>query len=397
MIFLLLGVMAYNPPEDSVSYYGVDLVWWQFSRQWDEAYDTSLSAFRTAQGSYDMFYWYQHTEGKVELPCISFFSLRYVYEARFNFQEKVEYHRIEPTFRIFKDFYAHLMISPFYDKRYDEMGAGLSYRPSTHNWIYFYGIMQGFDHNNSMRNILPGPNKDPYGILPFRFEIDGRGELPWLRARLQAELGTHSRQYLDWPDSSYYVWYKDHDRSTISGSLEFQPLRDVWIGAKGAWLRERERTEWPDQDSVIADTILNRWIQPYIFWQATNRINLIGQYRLECFEQGMDSLHYRRNLDVISFMTHWQPFDFLGIEAGYEKFWRYRFRDGDSIPEVWNMSHTHARFIFNAELRFKSGVSFIVKEGIKGNDPFDTFKRFHAHTSVHIYIPLAFINELGKK
>jgi hypothetical protein len=39
---------------------------------------------------------------------------------------------------------------------------------------------------------------------------------------------------------------------------------------------------------------------------------------------------------------------------------------------------------------------FVVKEGIKANEFEKTFHRFHAHTSVQIYIPLGFVDELGK-
>ncbi|MBN2380180.1 hypothetical protein JXM67_10320 [candidate division WOR-3 bacterium] len=398
MFFILLGVLAaYAQPEDSVTYHGTDELWWDFSRYWDEQYETSLSAFRTSQGSYDMFYWYQLYDGKVELPCFSFFNLRYTYHGRYNFEEQVVQHRVEPIFRLYKDFYAHAIIAPFYEKRYDEIGAGLSYRPSTHNWLYVYGIMSGFDHNNSMRHVSPGPARDPYEVLPYRLEIEGRGELPWMKTRLHAELGTHSKQYLDWPDSSWEVWKRDHDRSEVWGRLEFQPIQNLWVGSLAYWKREREQTLWAAKDSVIADTLHHRWIEPYVVWSPTERLELIAQHRIWRYDRGFDSLHYRRDFNILSVKAIWNPVDFLFLHAGYQRQWRYRYVDEEPEDEVWDIPHQISRLVFNGEFRFKSGVMFIVKEGIKANEFAKTFRRFHAHTSVHVYIPLGFLNELGEK
>ncbi len=394
---VLLFFTIFTPPEDSIVYHGVDMISRSFSRYWDDAYDTSISAFRTSQGSYDMFYWFQHHEGKVELPCIGFFSLRYLYYADFTLDHSVEWHRLEPTFRIAPGFYTHIVISPFYKKRYDELGVGASYRPSNRNWIYLYGIMQGFDHNNSMRHIRSGPNKDPYSFLPFRFELDARGELPWLRARAHAEIGTHSVQYLDWPDSTIYVWQRDADKSTAWGRLEFSPVKDLWAGTRISYSLDRSQTLWAEKDSVIADTVLDIWLEPYVSWSPTERLELLCQHRIWRYYHGMDSLNYQRDFNVFSATASWKPLDFLVLEAAFQRQWRYRYIDGDSIAEVWNMPHGINRILFNAEFRFKSGVMFTVKEGIKADQLFKTFQRFHAHADVQIYIPLAFISDLGKK
>ncbi len=389
MILLILGLLSFEQPEDFAVYYGMDMQWSTFSRYWDDCYDTSLSAFRTAQGSHDMFYWYQRFEGKVEVPFARIMSIRYTIQGKNDLDTSRSRHRLDLGLRFAPNLRAHLVISPFYSKRYDELGTGLSWRKDNANWLYLYAIMQGFNHNNSMRHVRPGPERDPYSTLPFRFELDSRGELDWLRARLHGELGTHSAQYLDWPDSTWYTWKRDHDRSCVWGRVEVKPLDGLWVGSRFSWLRDRALTRWPEQDSLIADTLSESWVEPYVSWSPTERLELLLEHRFWRTYRGMDSLTYRRDYNLFMGLISWQPARWLLLQAGFQNQWRYRYNDEELIAEPWSGIHERARLVFNVEFRFSSGFMFVIHEGIKLTYfPQETFRRPHNHTYVEIYMPL---------
>lgn len=390
MILLLLGLVGFEQPEDSAVYYGMDIQWVTFSRFWDDCYDTSLSAFRTAQGSHDMFYWRQYYEAKAEVGFARIMSIRYTVTAKNDLDTSYGRHRVDLGLEFLPHLSAHLFISPFYEKRYDEMGTGFLLRPNMQNWVYLYAVMQGFDHNNSMRHVAPGPNRDPYSTLPFRFELDGRGELSWIYARLHAELGTHSVQFLDWPDSAFYVWYRDNDRCSAWGTLELEPLSGLRLGSRFSLLRDRSLTRWPEQDSLIADTLLDRWVEPYVSWSPTDRVELLLEHRVWRINRSMDSVTYRRDYNLTMGLVSWRPLDWLVLQTGVQNQGRYRFNNDTLIPEPWSGIHERARLVFNAEMRFKSGFMFVIHEGIKLSFfPQETLRRPHNHLYVEIYIPLS--------
>lgn len=395
MLLLILGLLTqpepaeYEPPDEYAIFYGMDMSWAQFSRSWEDNFDTSRSAFMSSQGSHDMRHWFQVHRLRMEVDFAEFFSLRYRIDAHYDFEVAEHRHRIEPIINIGPHLRFHLMISPFWLKRFDQMGAGITLRSGNSNWISLYSVIEGFNHNNSMRHISPGPDRDPYDPAPYRFELDARGELPWLKARLHGELGTRSRQYLDWPDSTWYFWERDHDRSSAWGRIEVQPFNNLWAGSRFLWLRSRDQTVWPEQDSAVADTVHDRWIAPFVSFSPTERLELYAEYRFWRLYRGFDSLSYRRNLDVVTFQINWQVFPFMQLQAGYQQSLQYRYVNDSLIAEPWTGRHDHARLMLNAEFTSPSGLKIVVKEGLKMYDfPYALLRRFHAHTYVQFYIPL---------
>jgi len=399
MILILLGLFAYRPPDAYAIFYGADMVWAQFSRQWEDAYDTSASAFMTAQGSHDMKHWYQLHRAKMEVDFAKILSLRYRIDAHYDFETAEHRHRIEPMIRFAPGFRFHLMIAPLYFKKNDEMGAGVSWTgPGRRNWLEFHAILENFDHNNILNHVNPGPSRDPYSKIPIRFEVDGRGELPWIKARLHGELGTRSRQYLDWPANTWEVWERYSDHQSAWGRVEVKPLKGLWLGSRFSWRKNGSLTEWPEQDSVFVDTLRDGWIAPCVSFSPTERLELYVEHRIWELYRNMDSLTYQRDYDVTTFQASWQPCSFFVLHAGYQRSWRDRFINDSLIAEPWSGRHDRSRLMFNFEFRFPSGFMFVVKEGLKMYDfPQELFRRFHAHTYVQFYIPLGLVSELGTK
>lgn len=399
MFLILLGVLAYQPPDEFAILYGNDMAWTQFSRYWEDAYDTARSAFMTTQGSHDMKHWYQDHRAKMELDFAQVFTLRYRIDAKYDFEVAEHRHRVEPMIRIAPGVKLHAFIAPLFFKENDEVGGGISWtQEGRKNWIEFHTTIEHFDHNNILRHYGPGPERDPYSKIPLRFDLDARGQLPWVLARVHGELGTPSRQYLDWPDSTWEVWEKFSDHGSLWGRIEVRPVKNLWIGTRGYWNQERSETHWPEQDSVFVDTLIDKWISPFISFTPTNRTELCLEHRIWSYYHNMDSLRYQRDYDITSFQAGWQPWDFMVVYTGYQYAWRNRFVNDSLIAEPWSGRHDYSRLMFNFEYRAPSGFKFVVKEGLRmWKFPSEIFRRFHAHTFVQIYIPLDIVDRLGKE
>jgi|GEM_PF-1181937 len=400
MMIVLLGLLAFSQSQDTNIYLGMDVNIGQFSRYWDKVYETSPSGFRTSQGCHDMKLWYQLYEAKIEADFNRTFSLRYQFYMVRDYDVAITRHRFEPTMRIWRDLYAHLVIVPAFYKKDDEVGVGMAWRRGSTDWLAFYAIAQAFDHNFSLMYTPEGPDNDPFRRIPFKFELDARGELRWARLRFHAELGTRSAQYLCWPDSIQYVWDRDQDRSLAWGRLELRPVRNLWLGARFGWSGDRSQTLWPGRegrDTLTADTLLEFWAEPFISLFPTERLELRLQHRIWDTRRDMDSLTYFRDYDVLSTVASWHPLPVLLIEAGYQRSWRYRYNNDTLIPEPWSGRHSQSRLLFNLELRLRSGMMLTIKEGLEMDFfPRGLFRSPHNHTYISIYMPLAFVRKHGR-
>lgn len=392
----LLGLLAYVMPGDTNIYGGMDVNIAQFSRYWEWVYERSTTAFRTSQGCLDHSGWYQLYELKTEAAFNKRFSLRYQFQMHRNYDDTLTEHRFEPTMMIVPNLYTHLAISPYYQKNYNELGAGISWRRGNTDWIAFYCMMQRFDHGFSLMYTLPGPTRDPFRKIPLKFELDARGERDWLRLRFHGELGTQADQYLDWPDSVQYVWEKKYDRSKAWGRIEIKPVERVWLGTRFEASLERSEIRWPDQGVVVFDTLRYFWAEPFISVWPTERLELRTEYRFLNVSRDMDSVTYRNDTDVFSALASWQPLDFLLVEAGYQQSKRTRYNNDTTILEPWKgpAGYNQARLLFNLELRLESGMMLSIKEGIEMNDyPEYTFRSPHNHTYVLLHMPLAILEK----
>lgn len=397
MSVILLGVLAFVQPEDESTYYGMDMNIACFSRYWERVYETSPSGFRTSQGCHDMRHWYQSYEAKTEVSLAGPFSLRYQFFMLRDYETSITKHRFEPTVRVARNLYLHLVAVPSYFKKEDEAGIGFAWRRETTDWLALYATVQGFDHNLSLMYTPPGPENDSFMQIPCRFEVDARGELGWMLLRLHAELGTRSRQRLCWPDSSFYEWERDRDQSSAWGKLELQLLKDLRIGTRFAWERDRIQTNWHVQRVVTADTVRDFWIKPFVSWSPTERLELYCEHQIWRTARDMDSVSYRRDYDVLTALMTWSPRPFVVFEAGYQRSWRYIYNNHDLIAEPYAGSLTQSRLLLNLEMRFRSGFMFTIKEGIEMDDfPRGTFEYPHNHTYISIYMPLAFFDDHGR-
>ena len=396
MMIVLLGLLAFSQAQDTNIYIGMDVNIAQFSRYWEMVYETSPSGFRTSQGCHDMKYWYQIYEAKTEARFNRTFSMRYRFCMVRDYEVAITSHRFEPTLRIWRDLYAHLVIVPAFYKKDDEAGLGMAWRRGSTDWVALYAIAQAFDHNFSLMYSPQGPDNDPFRRIPFKFELDARGEAQWLRMRFHGELGTRSNQYLDWPDSIQYVWDRDQDMSLAWGRLELRPVRNLWVGTRFGWSGDRSRTLWPGRDAnrLTADTLRELWVEPFIALSPTDRLELRIEHRIWDTRRDMDSLTYFRDYDVLSTIASWHPLPALLIEAGYQRSWRYRYNNDTLIPEPWSGRHSQSRLLFNLELRLRSGMMLTIKEGLEMDFfPKDLFRSPHNHTYISLHLPLAILSK----
>lgn len=398
MMGLLLAIFCFVQPEDESTYYGMDMAIARFSRYWNNVFETSAHGFRTSQGCHDMRHWYQIYEVKTEASFTRVFSLRYDFYMLRDYETSITRHRFEPTVRLAKDFYLHAVAVPSYYKKEDEAGVGLAWRRGERNWLALYGIAQSFDHNMSLKYTPAGPLNDSFVKIPYRLDIDGRGELDWMRLRIHSELGTRSRQRLCWPDSTLNEWDKERDRSTVWGRAEFEPLEGLWVGGNFSWTMDRSRTSWPEQSRVTADTVRDWWVEPAISFSPTQRLELSASYQVWRMERDMDSVSYRRDYDILTSLVTWNPLPFLVLEAGYQRALRSIWNDEVLITEPYSGVLRQSRLLFNAELRFSSGAMVVVKEGIETDRfPRETFWHPHNHTYVALYLPLTAFKDRGRE
>lgn len=393
MGILLVSIISLVQPEDATSYYGLDMNWAMFSRDWEYAYETSRHGLRTAQGSHDLARWYQIYQGKTEISLTRWLSLRYRLYVLNDFETRIHEHRFEPNFRVAPEFYLHLVVVPNYLKNTDEFGLGMTWRRGNKHWLAIYGIVQNLEHNLSIYYVRPGPERAPYRQVPFKFELDARGELDWVRLRLHTELGTRASQYLDWPDSTWEVWEEERDSSSAWGRLEARPIKNLWLGARGSVNMERAQTWWPGQEITTADTLRDFWVKPYISYSPTDRVEFLGEYQLWNTYRDTDSLQYKRTYRVFTASAVWHPHPVFWLHAGYQRSVRHRYHNDSLLAEPWSSIHSGAhpqsRLMINVEFRFSSGFMLIIKEGLEMDYfPQDLFRSPHNHTYVQVYIPL---------
>lgn len=397
MVTLIVAILGFSLASDTNIYGGMDANIIQFSRYWEEVYETSRSAFRTSQGCLDMTFWKVVYDGKFEAAFSPTFSLRYRFRMVGDYDEEFAEHRFEPAMKVWKDLYAHLVISPAFRKRDDEAGFGLAWRHGSTNWLALYGVAEAFDHNFALKYVSDGPSNDPFRRIPLKLELDARGELDWARVRLYSELGTQANQYLVWPDSSWEEWNRFFDKSLAWGRLELRPLTGLWLGSRFSWCRSRSETRWPAQGQVIADTLTDLWFEPFISWYPRENLELRGEYRFwDTYRntrnthntRDTDSLTYHRDWDILSTLVSWQPLPVLVVEGGYQYSCRYRYNYDTLISEPWSGRHTQSRILLNLELRLKSGMMFTIKEGLEMDlFPRDLFRSPHNHTYVSLLVP----------
>ena len=390
MGIILLGLLAFVQPGDTNIYGGMNSNIYQFSRYWEWVYERSPSGFRTSQGCTDFSGWYQVYDAKTEAAFNRTFSLRYRFQALYNYDDTINDHRFEPTMRIFGNFYTHIVIIPYYKKNHNEAGVGIAWRRGHTDWLAFYALVKRFDHNFSLMHMPEGPTKDPFEQIPYEFEIDARGELDWARVRLHADLGIQSHQHLDWPDSIQYVWDRYHDSSAVWGRLELRPVKNLWLGSRFSLRWERTETRWRESDSVTFDTLRNFWVEPFVSIHPTERLEFRLEYKMWDVRRDMDSVTYYSDYDILSTLASWHALPVLVIEAGYQRSRRYRYNNDTLIAEPWDGSQTQSRLLVNLELRLKSGMMLVIKEGLEMDFfPKELFRSPHNHTYVSLHLPLA--------
>ena len=393
MFAVTLFILAYVQPGDTNIYAGMNSYLAQFSRFWEKTYEISPSGFRTSQGCVDFTGWYQLYEAKTEADFNKTFSMRYAFRMLRNYDDTITQHRFEPTMRLAPNLYAHVVMVPFYQKPHNETGIGVSWRKGNTDWLAFYAIVQRYDHNFSLMFIPEGPDNTPYKPLPYKFELDARGELDWLRVRLHGELGTRSHQYVNCPDSIQNVWDKYRDSSGAWGKIELRPLQPLWLGSRFSLELERSYTTWRAfTDSVTYDTIKESWFEPFVALYPSDRLMFEFAYRLWDVSRAMDTVTYRSDYDIFTSLISWQPVDFFVFEGGYQRSRRFRYNDDTLIMEPWkgDPGRPQSRLIFDFEFRFKSGMMFTIKEGLEMDRfPTQLFNSPHNHTYISLYMPLA--------
>ncbi|MBD3286215.1 hypothetical protein GF359_06740 [candidate division WOR-3 bacterium] len=401
MLTIFICLFTYVEPGDTNIYAGMNSYIAQFSRYWETVYETSPSGFRTSQGCVDFIGWYMLYNAKTEADFNKTFSMRYRFHMLRHYDDTITQHRFEPTMRVVPNIYAHVVMVPFYHKTHNETGIGLSWRRGCTDWLGVYALVQRYDHNFSLMFINEGPDRTPYEKLPVKFEVDGRGETDWLRARFHGEFGTRSHQYLDWPDSAQYIWDRYKDSTGLWGRIEVQPVKGLWTGGRFMWERDRWLTTWRQwQDSVTYDSLYEYWVEPFVSYNPTERLMFEIAYRFWDVSRRMDTVDYYSDFDVFSSLICWQPVDWFVFEGGYQRSVRTRYNNDTTIREPWKgePGQPQSRLIFDFEFRLKSGMMFSIKEGLEmDNFPRRLFRSPHNHTYVLLYMPLAVLKPETEK
>jgi hypothetical protein len=373
-LLLILSLLTVEP-EDQCEIYLLDMMWATFSPRWESAYDSSLTAFRSVQGCLDLKRWYILYQAKLRCLFYPGFGLRYRYHRLEDYNDSLELHRVEPWFRIREGLNLHLMITPKFWKRGDEIGTGLSWFKSDLDHLDLFFIIKDFDNNFALQHTPPGPEREVYRDhrYPYKFTIEGAKRLSRLNLRIYLELITEAKKVLEDPEAPRTRYFSSQ---AGSARLEVQASEKIVLGGLGAYDHRGERVY---TDSITTDTLTEFLIEPFIGYEWSKASKIQARYRYT---------HKRHN----SYKRRWTGLDLMFYEElspdielglGYQR--------GDrKITGAEDPYNIQNRAVISLELKFLGQARLWIVEGIELDGfPKETFRHPHNHTYVALFIPFS--------
>lgn len=174
LLFLSLSIKS-PEPEDYCETYILEKNLTTPSPLWDRVYDSSYNGFLTIQGSLDEKRWYLFYKAKAEFARYKRFKMRYRYYRLSDYNAFAEVHRFEPTIKIWKDFYSHLVMVPTFDKGKEKVGFGFSYFIRPIDYLEMFFIIKDLEHN--------AVSDTPYTQQPYILSLDFSKEWEWGRVK----------------------------------------------------------------------------------------------------------------------------------------------------------------------------------------------------------------------
>lgn len=376
---LLFFFLIVAEPEDTNGLYLMDMNWASFPSEWDLAYDSSLIAFRSAQGCLDLKLWYILYQLKVRYPLYKGFGARYFYYEKDDYDEVIKTHRIEPSLRLRGNYYAHLMVTPHFEKGEDEIGAGFSWFLNPLNYWEFFFIVRDFDNNFALQKTPPGPQRDVYIDLayPYKFTLEFRRELKYFRIKNYIEYVIPAKKELQDPENhrvKYFSSYRGY------GRIETKSFRNFKIGTIWEYNGSKEKSEFTD--SLTSDTLKKWMVEPYLSLFFTDRWGMDFQFR---FAQKLHNLYNRDWFGPSIYLNY----RLTGIEfiMGYQRSVRRRWNNGlviyDALRDIQN------RIALGIQFTFPNRARLLLYEGIELDGSW-RWKLFHPHnhTYASLFLPL---------
>ncbi len=367
-------------PEDINELYLMDMNWASFPSEWDMAYDSSLIAFRSTQGCLDLKLWYILYQVKVRYPLYKGFGARYSYYEKDDYDEIIKTHRIEPFLKLRRDFYAHLMVTPHFEKGEDEIGAGISWFPNPLNYLEFFFIIRDFDNNFALQNTPPGPERDVYIELsyPYKFTLEFRREFEYFRVKNYAEYVMPAKKELQDPENHrirYFSSYRGY------GRIETNSFKRFKIGSIWEYNGSKDRAEFTD--SVVSDTFEKWMVEPYLYLFFADKWRMDIQFR---FTKKLHNL-YNRDWFGPSIYLNYRLNPKIEFIIGYQRSRRRRWIEGERVSDPWR--DIQNRIALGIQFIFPNRARLLLYEGIELDGSWRwKLTHPHNHTYASLFLPL---------
>ncbi len=370
-------------PEDKCELYLLDMNIAKFLREWELAYDSISSAFRSSQGCLDLIKWYDVYEAKFIFPMYKNFGARYRYRRIDDYGINHYEHRIEPYLKL-NNLWLFLEIIPYFYKYSDEVGFGVGYIKNWLNYVEFFIGFKDFDRNFASRFTPPGPDLMVYYQIPFRFQLYISKINERLRLKIKHSFTTQGTRIYRNP-----LNYRTEKFDSLRGGirLEVSPLENLWLGCMFQYAGERRIFYYFIPEKKIGyDTLFALYIEPFVEMGIGRGNRFLFEYTFFPKIHRTDTSSYVRDWKGMHIKYIRRVSKITTVWAGYQISWRKRVYNGVEVEDKFSKE---SRLIFSVEFNFASGVKLIIHEGIEMDGPISwRLKHPHNHTYVSLFVPI---------
>ena len=328
LLLLFLSLSIKSPePEDYCETYILEKNLATPSPLWDRVYDSSYNGFLTTQGSLDEKRWYLFYKAKAEFAKYKRFKMRYRYYRLSDYNESTEAHRFEPTIKIWRDFYSHLMIVPTFDKGKEKLGFGFSWFTKPIDYLEMFFIIKDLEYN--------AVSDTPYTHQPYILSLDFSKEWKWGRIKGYFEYTT--------------PWERAMERGASlksNGRVETRVFLNSLLGSIWEY----------NYSPVSKDTLSEFMVEPYLRNPLTKRLFGNLQYRWEYKRHTF----YRRVWGGLSLLFEYSLNSNSILGIGYQESRREVWIDNSKVsdPQAYQR-----RLILSFEFRLPYSF-LVVKEAL---------------------------------
>lgn len=356
MAGLLILLAAFvTEPEDTCSPYLMNMVYATPSPRWSVFYDSATAGLLTLQGSLDDEFWFQVYQAKFDYTIYKGFRLRYRYLRLQDYGIAQEIHRIEPTLRLAGNLYCHFFYIPTFDKKFHEIGLGLSLFYNNPNYIQGFFSIKDFENNFSQRAVPPDKPRDLYTKQPLRLALEARRDFKFGFAKIYGEYITPSIKEYDTPHpgGDHLTYFSSF---STDGRFELRPLIFFGFGGTFSYNHFGEMIAYPSL-SPLTDTLSDLTIEPYSFVPINQQLTFTLRLR---YNRKLHNL-YERHWFAPGLLFEYKANAKIVYSLGYQHSWRKRFAAGTALVTNYD---THNRLDLFFEYIFNHRGSIVIKEGI---------------------------------